>query len=177
MVFSTPVYAATYEVDYATSKVAFKVRRLSNDLNGQFTRFRGAVEVDPKLFSPSYVDATIEVASMDTSDDESSDSVIRHKLFRSDKFPEITFKSKKVEKGKVIGDLTMRGVTREVVFDFVFRGIAKDPSGKELAEFSATTTLDRKDFGILFSRFFDRGGILLSNAIFMSIHFQAILKN
>ena len=165
-------FAATFEIDNANSKVGFKIRRLSSDVEGQFTRFQGKVELNHTDIIPSQVVTTIDAASIDTKA-EDQDEYLRKRFFNTKKFPQITFKSKRVENGKIVGDLTMHGVTKEVKFDFVFRGISDDSQGNQRAKFSATTILDRKDFGMLFSRFFDRGGVLLSNTIFMMIEFQA----
>ncbi|HXV27621.1 MAG TPA: YceI family protein [bacterium] len=176
-VSSSNLYASTYQVDNTQSKVFFKVRKMASDMAGEFTRFRGQLELDPEIHLPSQIAATIEVSSVDTEEGETTDSFVRRKLLKGDKFPEITFKSKRIENGKVIGDLTMRGVTKEVAFDFVFHGLSNDPAGQPRAAFSATTRLDRKDFDMKFSRLFDRGGAFLSNTILMTIQFQAFLIN
>jgi polyisoprenoid-binding protein YceI len=178
-VFLCATYGAlanTYEIDNINSRVGFKIRRLSSDVEGEFTRFGGTIQLDPFEVTPSQVAATIDVTSIDTKADERDLYLKSRSFLDAQKFPHITFRSKKVENGKIVGDLTMHGVTKEVEFEFVFHGISEDSSGNRRAGFSATTVLDRKDFGILFSRFFDRGGLLLSNTIFMIIEFQAILK-
>jgi polyisoprenoid-binding protein YceI len=169
-----------WDFDHAHSSVDFTVRHLLvSKVRGSFTKWRGELELDEQDLTRSHVDVEIDVASVETHEPQRDAHLRSADFFEADKHPHITFKSTRVqEKGKdrlsVTGDLTIRGTTREVVLDVERGGIVpKDPWGKRRAGFTATTTIDRKDFGVSFNQVLDHGGLALGEAVAITIEIEA----
>jgi len=146
---------ATWQLDPAHTAAQFAVRHMGiSTVRGNFTKLSGTVQYDPSDPSKSSIDATIDAASADTRVEMRDNDLRSPKFFDVAKFPTITFKSKRVEpagagKLKVIGDLTMHGVTKEVVLDVDGPSEPiKDPRGNSHMGASATTTINRRDFGV-----------------------------
>jgi polyisoprenoid-binding protein YceI len=127
------------------------------------------------------VEFTLKAASIDTSNENRDKDLRGANFFDVEKFPEITFKSTSVKAaGKdrydVTGTLTMRGVAREVTLPVSFLGFGKDPWGNEKAGFSTDVTLNRKDFGIVWNKALDSGGVLLGDEVWVSINLETAKK-
>ncbi len=169
-----------WDFDNAHSSVEFTVRHLLvSKVRGRFTKWNGKLELDEQDLSRSNVEVDIDVASVDTHEPQRDAHLRSGDFFEAETHPRIVFKSKRVEeKGKdhlaVTGDLTIRGTTREVVLD-VERGgvVAKDPWGKRRAGFTATATINRKDFGVSFNQVLDQGGLALSEEVAITIEIEA----
>jgi len=168
--------AATYEIDPSHSSVSFKIRHLVGTVRGGFMKFNGTIEMNPEDLTQSNVFANIEVSSIDTGVQDRDDHLRGSDFFDVEKYPVITFKSKRVEGGKLIGDLTMHGVTKEVELDYEYNGTAKDPWGATRAGFSATLVIDRKEFGINYNKALDQGGFLLGDEVTIEIDIEAKQK-
>ena len=145
----------TWQLDPMHSAAQFAVRHLEiSTIRGAFTKLSGTVQYDPADPTKSSVDATIDAASVDTRVEMRDNDLRSPKYFDVQKFPALTFKSKRVEpagtgKLKVTGDLTMHGVTKEVVLDVDGPSAPiKDPRGNMHMGASATTTINRRDFGV-----------------------------
>jgi polyisoprenoid-binding protein YceI len=169
-----------WDFDHAHSSVDFTVRHmLVSKVRGRFTKWSGTLELDEQNPSRARVDVTIDVASVDTHEPQRDAHLRSGDFFEADKHPHITFKSKRVEakagdRLAVTGDLTIRGTTREVVLDVERGGIvAKDPWGKRRAGFTASLTINRKDFGVSFNQVLDQGGLALGEEIAISIEIEA----
>jgi polyisoprenoid-binding protein YceI len=155
-VLATPAAAATWEIDTAHSSVGFVTKHLLiSKVRGRFREWSGTVVLDDKDLAKSTVNVTIKAASIDTDNGQRDNHLKSADFFDVAKFPEITFKSTKVEKGttpstlKVTGDLTIHGVTKPVVLDVSGPSPEfKDPGGNPHVAFSATTKINRKDFGL-----------------------------
>lgn len=152
-----PAVAATsdWQIDPAHSSAQFAVKHLSiSTVRGAFTKVQGMVQFDEKDISKSVVDVTIDTGSVDTREPNRDKDLRSDHFFDVDKFPTITFKSKKVEqvspgKLKVTGDLTIHGVTKEAVLDVDGPSAPiKDPWGNQRMGVNASTKISRKDFGI-----------------------------
>ena len=172
---------ATYTVDGAHSSVGFKVRHLISKVSGSFNEFTGAIVGDPKSPETASVAFTIKAASIDTANEQRDKHLNAPDFFDTAKFPEITFKSSKItpkggDKYDVAGTFTMHGVSKEIVLPVTFGGVAKDPWGNERAGFSIQTTLDRKDYGIVYNKVLDQGGTLLGDDVEISIEIEAVKK-
>jgi polyisoprenoid-binding protein YceI len=169
-----------WDFDYAHSAIEFTVRHLLvSKVRGRFPKWTGKLELDEQDIGRSRVEIEIDVASVDTHEPQRDTHLRSGDFFEVEKHPKMTFKSKRVAaKGtdhiSVTGDLTIRGVTREVVLD-VERGgvVAKDPWGKRRAGFTATATIDRKEFGVSFNQVLDQGGLALSEQVAISIEIEA----
>ncbi len=169
-----------WDFDHAHSSVDFTVRHLLvSKVRGRFTKWTGKLELDEQDLSRSRVEVEIDVASVDTHEPQRDAHLRSGDFFEADAHPRIVFASKRVEeKGKdrlaVTGDLTIRGTTREIVLD-VERGgvVAKDPWGLRRAGFTATATINRKDFGVSFNQVLDQGGLALGEDVAITIEIEA----
>jgi len=171
------VQAGTWEIDPSHSTVEFSVRHMMfSKVKGRFTSFRGTIVIgdDPQ---DSSVEAVVDVASIDTGD-ENRDAHLRSADFLdAERYPEMTFVSRSVrQEGKryvVAGDLTLHGVTRPVELDLELNGIGTDPYGGTRAGFSATTELSRKEFGLEWNVALETGGVLVGDKVQVSLEIQA----
>lgn len=177
---ATPTLAATWTVDPAHTSVQFSVRHLMvSNVRGEFRKVAGTVTGDQTKPAAAVVEATIDAASIDTREAKRDEHLRSADFLDVAKHPTITFRSKKVEpagdgKFKVTGDLTLHGVTKEVVLDVsdVTPPIT-DPSGKTRAGATASTKIDRKDFGIHWSKAMDNGGLVVGNEVGITVDVEA----
>jgi polyisoprenoid-binding protein YceI len=177
-----PMKAETFAIDAGHSEVGFQVRHLISQTRGRFNEFSGTVNLDAKNLTGSTVDFTIKAASIDTNAPDRDKHLRSADFFDTDKFPEITFKSKSIKTtGKdtyaVTGTLTMHGVSKEITLPVSYLGQAKDPWGGTRAGFEAETTLNRKDFGIVWNKAVDNGGVLLGDDVKVSINLETVKKD
>ena len=177
---SAPALAVAWQIDPAHSNVSFSVRHMMvSNVRGEFTKVSGTVEGDEKTPTQAVINATIDATSINTREAKRDDHLKSADFLDVAKYPTITFKSKKIEPSgagqfKVTGDLTLHGVTREVVLDVSdVTPPIKDPMGKTRAGAQATTKIDRKDFGINWSKTMDGGGLLVGNDVDISIDVEA----
>jgi polyisoprenoid-binding protein YceI len=148
------VAADAYKIEGSHTQAGFAVKHLLiSTVRGEFGKTEGTVVIDPADLTRSSVEATIDATTVDTRDAKRDEHLRNADFFDTAKFPTITFKSTKVEKAgeglKVIGDLTIKGVTRPVVLDVAGpTAEIKDPWGNTRRGLSATTRINRKDFGV-----------------------------
>jgi polyisoprenoid-binding protein YceI len=178
VVLSLPASAATstWQVDPAHSEALFSIRHLTiSTVRGGFSKIKGTISFDDKDPSKSVVDVAIDMSTVDTREPKRDDDLRSDKFFDVAKYPTMTFKSTKVEqvsagKLKVTGDLTMHGVTKEVVLDVDGPSAAiKDPWGNQRAAASATTKINRQDFGVKWNKTIDNGGVMLGDEVSITI--------
>ena len=173
--------AETYVIDPGHSSIGFRIKHLVGKVPGRFTGFSGTIEYTPGKPGSWKADAKIDPATINTDNAKRDGHLKSPDFFDVAKFPEMSFKSTKVtevkgEKAKLYGDLTMHGVTKAVVLDLEIGGTAKDPSGKTHAGFTATGTLNRKDFGISYNAVLDNGGLMLGEDVAITLDIEAVLK-
>src|SRR6266571_4685258 len=179
---AAPLFAAeTYTVDKVHSNAQFTIRHLMSKVTGKFTDVEGAVQVDRAQPEASAVEFKIKTASIDTANKQRDDDLRSPNFFDVANHPEITFKSTKVKAtGKdsyqVTGTLTMRGVAKEITLPVTVLGEMKDPWGNERIGFEVETTLNRKDYNILWNKTLDSGGYLLGDDVKVTIALEAIKK-
>ena len=174
-----PAKSTTWKIDPAHSNVEFAVKHLMiSTVKGLFTDVEGEiviVEGDP---SKSSVSATLKAASIDTRTGQRDDHLRSADFLDAANFPEITFKSTRISgdesEFEVVGNLTIRGVTRPITLDVTNEGAGKDPWGGDRIAFSATTKLDRRDFGLTWNQAIEAGGVLVGNDVKISIDVQAV---
>ncbi len=164
------VRAADYEIDAAHTEVGFKAKHVVGKVPGRFTKFSGSFTYDAKNPKAWKAEATIDPASINTDNDKRDAHLKSPDFFDVAKCPAMSFKSTKVTgvkggRAKLHGDLTMHCVTKPVVLDLEIGGAAKDPLGNETASFSATGAIDRKDWGIVWNKALDEGGVLVGDKI------------
>ena len=168
-----------WQVDGARSSIGFTVRHLVvSKVHGRFGKWTATLAYDEAAPAASTVVVLIETASIGTGDRDRDNNLKSAEFFDAQKFPALTFQSTKVEtaagKLRVTGDLTMHGVTRPVVLDVKRATLGNDPSGNRRAGFSATTTINRKEFGLAWSAALETGGLLVGEKIEISLELQAI---
>ena len=168
-----------WEIDTVHSGVAFTVRHMViAKVHGQFAKWSGTLELDTANLPASKIEVKIEAASIDTRDAPRDGHLRSADFLDAEKHPFIEFQSKRIEdaggkKYKVHGDLTIRGIKREVVLDAVFGGQAKDPWGGQRVGFEATTKIDRKDFGLQWNTALEAGGFLVGDVVDVALEIEA----
>jgi polyisoprenoid-binding protein YceI len=147
-------------------------------VRGTFAKWTATVALDEADLTKSTVEAHIDVNSIDTREPKRDEHLKSADFFDAAKFPDIRFKSKKVEKAgehyRLSGALTIKDVTKDVVLDVEYSGKAKDPWGNERAVFTAHTSVDRKDFGLTWNVALETGGVLVGEKIAIEIEIEAI---
>jgi polyisoprenoid-binding protein YceI len=179
---TVPAFAAeVYSVDAGHSDVSFQVRHLVTQVRGKFSDYQGTIELDPAKMENSKVEFHIKATSIDTALPDRDKHLRSEDFFAVDKFPEIVFKSQKVKAtGKdaydVTGQLTIRGVTKTVTLPVTFLGKVRDPWGNDKAGFATETTINRKDYGIVWNAALDNGGVVLGDDVKIAINLETQLK-
>ena len=173
--------AQTWTIDASHSAAQFAVRHMMvTTVRGTMGKVAGTVSFDAARPSAGSIDATIDVTGIDTREPGRDKHLVSADFFDAEKFPTITFKSKKIEPAAgggftVTGDLTMKGVTKEVVLNVEpLQPTIKDQRGNPRTGTTATTKLNRQDFGISWSRALDGGGLVVSDEVSVTIDIQLI---
>ena len=156
----------TWQLDSSHSQIQFTVRHLMiSKVRGTFKEFTFDVDYDEENPANSAVVVTIDTSSASTNDEQRDGHLQSPDFFNVAEFPTATFRSTRVEttgenKGKIYGDLTIRDTTKEVVVDAEYLGAATDPWGMTHANFTGTTRIDRRDWGLEWNAGLDTGGVL-----------------
>lgn len=176
----------TYTFDRAHSEVGFNVRHFFNKTHGKFTDYTGTIVFDPDNLTASSTEVTIRDTSISTGNERRDNHLRTEDFFWTEKYPNITFKSTKVIPGKttkefkVEGNLTIRDVTKPVVLDVEFLGMGPLAiGGNDLgmqAGFDAKTKVNRKDFGILWNKNVDQGGVMLDDDVELVFSIAAVSR-
>lgn len=179
-VFAPPVSAATYTIDADHSAVTFKIRHLFSKTTGSFNEFEGTFDYEPGKSETWKTEAMIQAASIDTNVEKRDNHLRSNEFFDVEKYPTITFRSAKVtdaaaESAKLHGDLTIHGVTKPVVLDLAIHGVGDDPWGNTRAGFTATTKIDRKEFGITWNQPVV-GSLMLGDEVEITLEVEGLLN-
>ncbi|BEH09489.1 MULTISPECIES: YceI family protein [Geobacter] len=176
-------FASTWTIDPDHSNIGFKVKHLMvANVKGNFEKHTGTVEIDDKDITKSKVNVTIDTNSINTNVQKRDEHLRSADFFDVAKYPTMTFVSKKVAKAgkdrlKVTGDLTLHGVTRQVVLDVEpISKESKDPWGNIRRGTTATTKIDRKDFGLTWNKGLETGGVLVGDEITITLEIEMIRK-
>ena len=173
---------APFKIDRGHSLVGFNIRHFFSRVSGRFKEFSGTVMFDEKNLAASSVEVTIQTASINTENERRDGDLRGANFFLADSFPTITFKSSKVVPGPdksflVYGDLNMRGVTRPVILEATLLGVGQigmeGRPARTIAGFEAKTTINRKDYGILWNQVFDQGGTMLGDDVAITLTVEA----
>jgi polyisoprenoid-binding protein YceI len=184
-VLAVPGHAATsaWQVDPNHSSAQFAVRHLAiSTVRGAFTKVSGTVQWDDTDITKSVVEVTIDAASVDTRVADRDKDLRSDHFFDVAKYPTITFKSKKVEQAgagklKITGDLTIHGTTKEVALDVDGPTPAvKDPWGNQRMAATATTKVNRQDFGVKWNATMDNGGVVVGDDVSITIDVEMVQK-
>ena len=170
-----------YTIDASHSNVGFKVRHFTvSNVRGKFNTFEGTVRFNPDDLSDSGVEVKIDAASIDTDHEQRDDHLRSADFLDAENHPTLTFKSTKVEQGDdgyvLTGDLTMRGVTKEVSFPFEMVGPIKDPLGLMRMGVEGGLTIDRRDWGLEWSRAMETGGLFVGHEVKIELSAEAARK-
>jgi polyisoprenoid-binding protein YceI len=185
LTFSAPLMAQSdaWDLDTAHSSAQFTVRHMMvANVRGDFGKVSGKVYFDGKDFSKARIEVVIEAASINTRNEARDKELMSPNFFDVAQYPKIEFKSKKVEQVqegrlRVTGDLTMHGVTREVVLDVEGpTPEVKDQRGAAHIGASATTKINRKDFNILWNRTLDGGGVVVADEVLIAIDVELVKR-
>jgi polyisoprenoid-binding protein YceI len=168
-----------WNIDPVHSEAGFSVRHLViSKVRGKFDKFSGTVRLDEKDVSNSSVQASLDVASIDTGVGDRDKHLRSPDFFDAEKFPTIAFKSTKIAKAgkdalKIAGDLTMHGVTRPVTLETTVSQEIKGMMGETRRGFSATTKIDRKDFGLVWNKMVETGPVV-GDEVTITLDIEAI---
>ena len=187
LVVSATVAAAEprpFRIDPNHSLVGFNIRHFFSRVPGRFKEFSGAIQLDEKNLAASSVEVTIQTASINTENERRDGDLRSQNFFHADSFPSITFKSTKIVPGPdktflIYGDLNMRGVTRPVTLEATQTGMGEISMGgrppRTMAGFEAKTSIDRKDFGIVWNQALDKGGTMLGDDVAITLVIESSL--
>lgn len=172
-------FPQSYTIDGAHSKAQFVVRHLMvSNVRGEFAKVKGSIDYDEKNPAAIKIDATIEVASINTGEPKRDEHLKSPDFFDAAKYPTITFRSKSARKTSsglaVTGDLTIHGVTREVVLQVEGPSPeVRDPWGNLRRGATATTKINRKDFGLTWNAALETGGVVVGDEVSITIDVEA----
>ena len=174
-------YAATWQMDPAHSSFEFKIRHLTvSNVKGDFSKFKGVVMMDDQNITNLKVEVTIDAASVNTGHAQRDEHLRGADFFDVTKYPTISFVSKRVIKTdanrlKVVGDLIIHGVTREITVDVEGpTAEVKDPRANFRRGATATTKINRRDFGLIWNRALDTGGLLVGDEVSIYIEVELV---
>jgi polyisoprenoid-binding protein YceI len=168
----------TFVIDKAHSEATFQVRHLVTKVRGRFTDLGGTLAFDEASPERSTVSFAIQAASIDTGTPDRDAHLRSEDFFHVEKHPVMTFVSTSItplggNAYEVTGDLTLRGVTKRITLPVSYLGKAKDPWGNEKIGFEAETTINRKDFGLVWNAALETGGFLVGDEVKVSVSIQA----
>jgi polyisoprenoid-binding protein YceI len=169
----------TWKLDPSHTLVEFSAKHLMiTTVKGRITDVDGVIHADEKDIKDSSVEVTLKAASIDTRTEQRDNHLRSADFLEVEKYPEIKFRSTRIEGSKqefkLTGDLTIRGVTRPVTLDVTFEGQTKDPWGGERIGFSASGKIDRRDFGLTWNVMLEAGGMTVGNDIKINVEVEAV---
>jgi len=181
LIASSAMAASTWTIDPDHSNVQFKVRHMMiTDVKGTFGKVKGVIRIDETDMSQSAVDVTIEIDSINTGVAKRDEHLKSSEFFDAPKYPTMTFVSRKVTQSgkgqlKVLGNLTIRGISCEVVLDVEGpTNEIKDPMGNIRRGVSATTKINRTDFGLTWNKSMESGGMMIDDTVFINLEIEMI---
>jgi polyisoprenoid-binding protein YceI len=178
---SPRIPTGTWKVDAAHSSVTFSVKHMGiANVRGKFTEFEGTLEVEANL-ADCRAHGAVTVATIDTGEPQRDDHLCSADFFDAENFPEITFVSTRIEaideeSTRVTGNLTMHGITREIVLDGISQGTDTDPWGNTRAGLEVVGTLNRSDFDMKFNQALGSGNMLVGDKVAIALDISAVLQ-
>lgn len=174
-----------WRIDPAHSRADFTVKHMMfSKVRGAFQDLEGALEIDPDEPGASSVSVEIDAASIDTGVEDRDQHLRSEDFFDVEEHPTLRFESRRIEGDPeragegfhIVGDLTIRGTTREVVLDATYLGEGTDPWGGTRRGYSTEATIDRRDFGLTWNQALEAGGVLVGHEVGIGIQLQATLE-
>jgi polyisoprenoid-binding protein YceI len=169
-----------WNIDPAHTRANFTVRHMMISwASGEFDKISGTIDFDPQNPANTSVDVQIEAGSINTRDEQRDAHLKSPDFLNIEKYPYLTFKSKRVEilgenKARLTGDLTIRDITREVVLDVEYAGMVKSPWGTTSAGFTAATKINRKDWNLTWNVALETGGVLVGEMVNITIQLELV---
>lgn len=170
----------SWQLDYTHSHIQFSVRHMMiSKVKGEFEKFEGTVNFDEANPTNTTVNVSVDLSSINTREEKRDGHLRSADFFDVENHPTMTFVSKRVEKtgehtGKLIGDLTIRGITKEVTFHVEYAGQAKSPWGTVSAGFTAAGKVNRKEFGLTWNAALETGGVLVGEDVEIAIEVELV---
>ena len=170
----------SWSIDAVHSHIGFTVKHLMvSTVRGQFTAYRGKMNLDAADFTRSTFEGEVDVASIDTRNADRDAHLRTNDFFDATNHPKITFKSTNIEKKgegeyAVHGDITIRGITRPTTFEVEFTGVSKSPYGQTVSGISARATINRKEFGVNFNAVLETGGVAVAEKVKLELDIEVI---
>lgn len=162
-----------WNIDHSHSEVGFKVKHMMiSTVKGHFEDYEASIETSKADFSDAQFSFSAKTASINTKNNDRDNHLKSDDFFNSEKYPEMTFKSKSFDGNKLTGDLTIRDITKEVVLDVDFNGVAVDPYGQTKAGFELQGKINRKDFNLTWNAVTEAGSIVVSDTVALVIDAQ-----
>jgi len=179
ILLALPALATEWNLDTSHSSVTFEVRHMAiSKVKGSFGDFAGTVTGEPGKPETFSVEATVQLASVDTANEKRDDHLRSADFFDVANHPVMTFKSTGVkmdgDKGKLMGELTLHGVTKPVEFELEYAGMVDDPWGNTRMGFSAETEIDRREFGLTWSKALETGGLVVDNDVEIELEIELV---
>ena len=164
-----------WKLDPTHSEIEFKVKHMMiSTVSGSFSEFDGEIEAADDTFKDAKFKFNAKIDSISTKNNDRDTHLKSEEFFHAEKHPHIYFESKSFDGEKMVGDLTIKGVTKEVTLDVDFNGIADDPYGQTKAGFEATGNINRKDFGLSWSAVTEAGNVVVSDKVKLVANLQFI---
>ena len=176
----TPIPSGEYKIDPAHSVIGFAIRHYEISLvRGRFKDFAGTIRYDEADVSKASVEFAGKIESIDTGVDARNAHLRTADFFDAVKYPEMTFKSTRVERRAqdqyvLHGDFTLKGVTKQISFPFTITGAIKDAQGNTRFGVAAQTTIDRRDYGITWGKPMANGGLDVGNEVMIDLQLEAV---
>ncbi len=170
----------SWQLDKPHSDIHFSVRHMMiSTVRGRFEEFDGTFDFNEADPTQSKIEVEIQAASINTKEPQRDTDLKSPNFLDVEKYPTLTFKSARIEKiddthGRMVGDLTIKDITKEVVLDVEYAGQAKSPWGTVSAGFTATTKIDRKDWGLTYNAVLETGGVLVGDEVKINIELELI---
>ncbi len=170
--------AQKFIIDQSHSQIGFAVKHMMiSTVKGNFQKFEGHIFFDAKKIEKSSVEVSLLTASIHTNNEKRDGHLRSGDFFEAEKNPQITFKSSKMEKKdkgyQAQGQLTMRGVSREVTIHFQLVGPIKNDWGKQVLAVEGDLTINRQDYGVSWNKTLDSGGVLVSDSVKIDLNIEA----
>lgn len=176
---ATSASAAPYAIDPSHTDVGFSIKHLMiSNVKGRFKKFSGTFDFDPAKNQLNNISVEIDTTTIDTNEPDRDKHLRSNDFFWVEKYPKMTFKSDKIEYSgdkpvKAIGTLKIRDKSKTVTLDLDYRGSIMDAWGNNKLAFAATTKIDRKDFGIIWNKALDKGGVTVGDEVSIAIEGEA----
>jgi polyisoprenoid-binding protein YceI len=170
---------SVWNVDKSHSALEFTVKHMMiSKVRGSFDVFEATIEADPNDLTDAKIEFSVDLNSIDTRNEDRDNHLRSNDFFDIANHPKMTFvatdiKKKADQNYAVTGDFTLRGVTKPVTFDVTVEGVAKDPWGNEVAGFSGSAKLNRKDFGLVWNAALETGGVLVGEEVKINLEIEA----